>query len=81
MSNDIQAVKEYLASNHRAWGPYAGYGPENIDYVQAVVERIAELRADYKGDGMFLPPTHGMDDLGLCIECDARRIFMNETSP
>ena len=66
-------VDRYLA----AWGVRGVPSVANDDYAAALVERMAELRAEHP-DGDYPPPTHGIDDIGMCVECDARRCVDQE---
>lgn len=69
--SDEAAVRDYLSRNDMGWR----WGDE---YVAEVVEEIAVVRAGYGGDGLFDPPTHGIEEAGACVHCDARRIFMDD---
>jgi hypothetical protein len=61
---DEQIVKRMFSSD-ASWTR-----PDDSDYVGKVVARMAALRAEYPS-GEYPAPTHGLDELGACLECDA----------
>jgi hypothetical protein len=71
--SDTDDIRNYLAG----WGDTSWAKPDNVKYIAEVATRMATLRREHP-DGDFPSPTHGIDDIGACAECDALRVLASQ---
>lgn len=69
MTDDAKIVRHLLSATYAghsaSWTP-----PDDAEYVAEVTARMAEIRREHP-DGDYPLPTHGADERGACVECDA----------
>lgn len=71
--DDHATVRQYLSD----WGDASWAKPDNAEYVESVVARMLNLRAEHPS-GEYPAPVHGQDDVGACEECDALRCLARQ---
>ena len=64
--NELRALQAHLSSAD-AW-------PTDEEYVLEVMTEIERLRAAHP-DGEYPDWTHGGDDIGCCVSCDALKVL------